>query len=205
MIATFFLLVTLADSQISFQKVFPGSDPPYVGITVKDSGAGEYRSDPKDEQPVLFQLSPAERDQLFALAAKVDLRQNLESPARVANMGMKSVRFERDGKAAEAKWNYTEDVDARALGEFFERISESEQRFLELERTAKYEKIGVNEALLNLQADWERKQLLAVSQYLPLLDRIGRGESYVTMARKRAAALAETFRLIETSKPDDQK
>jgi hypothetical protein len=199
--STVLLLALFADSQISFKKVFPASDPPYVGITVTESGAGEYRSDPKDEQPVLFQLSPAEREQLFALAAKVDLKQNLESPAKVANMGMKTIRVERDGKAAEAKWNYTDNADARALGDFFERISESEQRFLELERTAKYEKIGVNEALLNLQADWERKQLVAVSQYLPLLDRITRGESYLSMARKRAAALAETFRLEQDAKP----
>ena len=192
----FALLALLAGERLIFTKSFPQSQPAYVGITVEESGAGEFRSDPKDEQPVIFQLSPAETSELFALAAKVNLAQKLESPAKVAFMGKKTIRLEKDANGAEQTFNFTEDLDARALTDWFERISESERCFLDLERTAKYEKIGVNEAILQLQASWERKRLVAPRQFLPLLDRIAKGDSYVQMARTRAANLADTFRAL---------
>jgi hypothetical protein len=167
-----------------------------VGITVEQTGAGEFRSEPKDEQPVTFQLSPEDTAAMFGLAAKVDLARKLESSAHVANMGQKTIRYEKDGKGAEQTFNYSEDENARALADWFERISESEQCYLSLERTAKYEKIGVNEAILNLQAAWERKRLVAPRQFLPLLDRVAKSESYMQMARTRAANLADTFRTL---------
>ncbi len=191
-----FLLATLLDQRLIFTKSFPQSQPPYVGITIEQSGAGEYRSDPKDEQPVQFQMSPAETEQVFALAAKVNLNAKLESPAKVAFMGRKTIRFEKDGKVAEQTFNYTEDLDARALSDWFERIAETERCFLDLERTAKYEKIGVNEAILGIQVSWERKRLVAPKQFLPLLDKVAKGDSYVQMARTRAASLADSFRAL---------
>lgn len=190
------LLVALLDQKLIFTKSFPQSQPPYVGITVDQSGAGEYRSDPKDEQPVLFQMSAAEAEQLLALAAKVNLNAKLESPAKVAFMGRKTIRIEKDGKVAEQTFNYTEDLDARALADWFERIAESERCFLDLERTAKYEKIGVNEAILGIQVSWERKRLVAPKQFLPLLDKVAKSDTYVQMARTRAASLADSFRAL---------
>jgi hypothetical protein len=190
------LLALLLDERLIFTKSFPKSDPPYVGITVQQSGAAEFRSDPKDEQPVLFQMTPAETSTLFALADKVNLNMKLESPLKVAFMGTKTIRIEKDGKAVEQTFNYTEDADARALADWFERISESERCFLDLERTAKYEKIGVNEAILGLQSSWERKRLVAPKQFLPLLDKVAKSDSYVQMARTRAANLADSFRSL---------
>lgn len=188
------LVAMLADSRLIFVKKFPQSDPPYVGITIQQSGAGSFDSEPNDDRPVSFQLSPQETTALFALADKVDLSHPLESPLKVANMGMKTIRYEKDSKAASQTFNFTENLDARALAEWFENISETEQCFLTLERTAKYEKIGVNDALLHLQTVWENKHLVASQQFLPLLDRVAKGESYMNMARERAANLARTFR-----------
>ncbi len=188
---------TLAGGQkLIFTKTFPQSQPPYVRIAVEESGAGEFRTSPQDDQPVQFQLSDAEKTELFGLANKVDFGQKLEAPMRVAQMGLKTIRFENAGRTVEQTFNYTQNLDARALTDWFERISESEMCYLDLERTAKYEKIGVNEAILQIQADWERKRLVAPKQFLPLLDRIVKSESYVKMARARAANLADTFRTL---------
>ena len=190
------LLALVSDERLIFTKSFPGSDPAYVGITVAESGAAEFRSDPKDEQPVTFQMSPADTAEMFALAAKLDLSASIESPVKVAFMGRKTIRIEKDGRPREQTFNYTEDAGALALTNWFERISESERCFLDLERTAKYEKIGVNAAILGLQTSWERKRLVAPRQFLPLLDRIAKSESYVQMARTRAANLADVFRSL---------
>lgn len=180
--------------RLIFTKSFPQSQPPWVRVTIESSGAGRFQTSPNDDDPVTFQLSAGENAEIRALAQKVDLSTALESPLKVANMGRKTLRFEGGGSAAEQTFNWTQNEDARALADWFERISESEQRYLDLERTAKYEKIGVNEALLGIQADWEQKRLAAPKQFLPLLDRIAKGDSYVRMARNRAASLADAFR-----------
>ena len=194
---TLVVLTLLLDSQLSFTKVFPRSQPAYVSITVASSGAAEFKTDPHDEQPVDFQLSHAETSELFGLAGKVDLSQNLEAPEKVAFMGTKTIRYENNGKIGQQAYNFTENLDARSLTDWFERISESEQCFIELERAVKYEKIGVNEALLGLQAEWERKRLVAAQQFLPLLDRVIKSDAYLQMARKRAQTLADTFREVK--------
>ncbi|HVN05523.1 MAG TPA: hypothetical protein VMT86_13955, partial [Bryobacteraceae bacterium] len=90
--------------------------------------------------------------------------------------------------------NFSEDPSAQALADWFERISESEQLFTNLEVAAKYDHLGVDKALLLLQAGYERKRLVAVGQYLPLLERIAKNEVYLHQDCLRAAALAEAFR-----------
>jgi hypothetical protein len=191
------LTALLLDARLEFTKVFPQSQPAYVGITVESSGAAVFKTDPQDEQPVKFQLSSAETAALFALANKVDLSQKWEAPLKVAFMGTKTIRYENGDKTGQQVYNYTENPDARSLTDWFERISESEQCFIDLERSVKYEKIGVNASLLLLQSEWERQRLVAPQQFLPLLDRVIKSDSYLQMARKRAQALADTFREVK--------
>jgi hypothetical protein len=188
------ILTSFVDTQLVFTKSFPHSNPEYFAITIDRSGAGEFKTAPNDPMPVKFQLTEAEVSALYSLAERVNLSENLESKAKVANMGKKTIRYVKDAGSAEQTFNYTENLDARTLTDWFERISETEMRYIDLERAAKYDKIGVNQALLGLQVSWERKRLVAASQFIPLLDRITKGESYLQMARNRAAALASTFR-----------
>jgi len=63
-----------------------------------------------------------------------------------------------------------------------------------LERAAKYDKLGVNDALLQLEAAMDRKRVVAPRQMLPMLDRIAKNESYLHMARARAAGIADSIR-----------
>jgi len=109
-------------------------------------------------------------------------------------MGDKVFRYEGEGKAQEQKFNYSSDLDAQALADWFERISDSERYLLELERSARFDKLGVNRVILQIQSAYERKRLVAVDQFLKWLDRVTKNESYLNMARERAARLAETFR-----------
>ena len=118
----------------------------------------------------------------------------LESNLKVANMGMKTFRFEDGKEAHEVKFNYSLDPDAQQLADWFERIIETEQDYQRLDTTVHFDKLGVNDALLLLQASWERKRLVAHPQFLPLLDRVAKNESYLHMARERAASLADAIR-----------
>ncbi len=188
-----------ADSlpRIYYSKSFPGSTPAFVAITVDKSGAGEYKEAPDDDNPLRFRLRETEAAEIFALAEKLSwFSRPLESPAKVAFMGTKTFRVESGPQKGEVKFNYSEDLDARALADWFERITESELHLITLERAAKYDKLGVNKALLQLQASFDRKRLVGLEQFLPMLDRISKNDSYLHMARERASGLAEQFRAL---------
>ncbi len=190
------LPATSADSeQLYFSKSFPGSSPAYVAINVDKTGAGDYREDDKDDNPMRFQLTAAETTALFDLAAKLGCFDHpIESHLKVAFIGKKTFRFTGGGKKNEVQFNFSEDPAAQALVDWFERISESEQLRTQLEVAAKYDHLGVDKAVLLLASAYERKRLVAVSQFLPMLDRISKNESYMHQARMRAAAIAEQFR-----------
>jgi hypothetical protein len=184
-----------AQPKLSYSKSFPGSVPPYVEITVDKSGAALYKEDPKDDDPLKFQLAAADTSQMFALADKLDhFTRPLESGLKVANMGQKTFRYEGDGKTGETKFNYSEDMDARALTEWFERIAETERSLIELERSVKFDKLGAQNAILRIEILRDQKRLVAPDQFLPMLDRVVKNESFLHIARDRAAGLAEWIR-----------
>jgi hypothetical protein len=132
---------------------------------------------------------------MFGLAEKLDrFKRPLESPLKVAQMGMKTFRLEDGANKSEVKFNFSEDADARALTDCFERISETGQDYFALERTVKYDKLGVNQALLQLNIAMDRKRIVSPEMFLPLLDRVARNATYLNMARARAANLAESIR-----------
>ena len=178
-----------------FSKSFPGSVPAYVEISVAKTGASEYKEDPKDDRPLQFQLSESDTASLFVLGDRLDhFTRAIESGLKVANMGMKTFRYEGDGEAHEAKFNYSEDLEAKTLLDWFERIAETERGLIDLERAVRFDKLGVQDAILRIEAMRDQKRLVAEQQFLPLLDRVVKNESYLHMARTRAAALAESIR-----------
>ncbi len=184
-----------ADARLFFSKSFPGSTPAYVAITVDHSGAGEYKEAADDDNPLKFQLSAADTGEMFGLADKLDrFKRPLESPLKVAQMGMKTFRFEEGGKNTEVKFNFSEDQDSRVLLDWFERISETGQNYYALERAVKYDKLGVNQALLQFNIAMDRKRVVSPQLFLPMLDRVAKNATYLNMARTRAANLAEAIR-----------
>jgi len=191
------------EARIVYTKSFPGSTPAFVSITVEPSGKAEFREAPDEENPLKFELEAAEVKEIFDLAERLGrFTRPLEAElkVKVANMGIKTFRFEDGATRHEVKFNYTIEPDARALADWFERITETELHLIALERTARFDKLGVYQTLLQLEAAWDRKRIVAPRQFLAMLERIQRNESYVRVARDRAAALAEAFRAASGGK-----
>lgn len=183
------------NGKLTFTKSFPGSTPEWVKIVLEKNGQVVYTEAPDDPQPLTLKLTEAETAAVYELAEKLEwFSRTLESGLPVAKMGEKTFRYEGEGKAQEQKFNYSSDMDAQALADWFERITESERYLLELERSARFDKLGVNRVILQIQAAYERKRLVGVEQYLKWLDRVTKNESYLNMARERSARLAELFR-----------
>jgi hypothetical protein len=188
------LLGAGAEPRIFYSKYFKGSRPEYVAVTVSRSGQASYAEARSDDNPLRFQLAASDTQQMFDLAEKLGrFKGTLESGLKVAQMGVKTFRYEDGAGASEAVFNYSDNPDARALAEWFERIAETEQRFIELDRGIHFEKLGVNMTLLEIQVAWDRKRLMAPVQFLPLLDRISKNETFLHIARARAASLAEAI------------
>jgi|HubBroStandDraft_4_1064222.scaffolds.fasta_scaffold74814_2 hypothetical protein len=184
-----------AAPRLFYSKYFKGSVPEFTAVTVERSGQVTYQEAKDDDNPIRVQMTEAETQQLFDLAEKLDKFQHpIESGLKVANMGTKTFRFEDGTEKHEVQFNYSVDTVAQALLDCFERIAETEQDFSELERTARYDKLGVNDALLVLDISMEHKRVVAAQQFLPLLDRIAKNDSYLHIARERASALAEAIR-----------
>ena len=187
--------IASAEPRLFYSKYFKGSVPEYVAIQIERTGQVTFQEAKDDDNPIKIQLPTADAQQIFSLAEKLDRFQRpLESGLKIANMGLKTFRFEDNSDKHEVQFNYSQDADAQALLDWFERITETEQHFINLDRTVHYDKLGVNDVLLQLQITWDRKRVVAPEQFLPLLDRIFRNESFLHLARERAAGLAESIR-----------
>jgi hypothetical protein len=181
--------------RIFYLKSFPGSVPAYVTIELNPDGKGVYMEAPDDESPVQFKLTEQDTSTIFALAEKLErFKRPLESNLKVANMGIKTFRYENGVEKNEVKFNYSLDEDAKSLADWFERVTESQMLHANLERTVRFDRLGVNKSLLQIQAAYDRNRLVAVERFLPLLDRVAKNDSYLHMARERAATLADAFR-----------
>ena len=181
--------------RVTYTKSFPGSDPAYVAIAVDRNGMVSYKETP-DDDPDTFQLEPMFTDRIFDLADKLDhFKRPLESSVKnIANMGAKTFRWENSGETAEAKFNYSTDPSAQALWTCFESMTESERAYLELKRTVRHDKLGVNDALIKITDLWTDSKLVGTPQFLPLFDRVAGDDTFIHLARERAAELAEAVR-----------
>ena len=182
------------EGTIFYSKNFPKSSPEYMEIFLEASGDAVYKEKADDDQPVKFKLMPDEVKAVWELAAKVEwFQRKLESGLPVARMGEKSYSYTNGAVKHEVSFNYSQDLDAQALQDWFEKMVETVNLYFDLERTAKFERLGVDKALLHLEAAWDKKRLLALELYYPLLNRVIKSDSYLNMARDRAARIKEMF------------
>lgn len=187
--------VAAAEPRLFYSKYFKGSVPEYVSITLEHNGQLTYQEGKEDDNPIKLQLSAADAQAAFDLADKLDHFQHpLESGLKVAQMGIKTFRFESGDEKHEVEFNYSQDENAQALQNWFERVTETEGCFADLDRTVHYDKLGVHDVLLQIQIAYEHHRLVAPEQFLPLLDRVIKNESYMHIARERAATIADAIR-----------
>ena len=181
--------------RITFSKSFPGSQPAFFLITVERTGVSSYNEsqDPDNAEKLL--IEPDATSEMFQMAERLDhFNKPLESGLKVANMGVKTLRWEAGSESWETKFNYSTNEDAKLLADRFEGIAECAQTLLELRRAVRHDRLGVNASVLKIQGLWNDKRLVATADFLPLLDRVAKDEVYIHMARERAAQIADAIR-----------
>lgn len=182
------------DPRLFYSREFPGSAPAYLQVTLTKDGTAEYREAVDDPLPLKFKLTEAETQEVFGLAEKLDwFKHPLEAPVKVAFMGTKTFGVEDGDKKTEVKFNYSADPNAQALQDWFEKMAESAEHRVDVERAAKYDHLGVMKALLLLESAMDRGRIVGAEQYLPILNRIVDNETYMHTARARASEIIEAI------------
>jgi hypothetical protein len=192
------MCATPGAATITYRRVFKGSTPEFIEIKVSDQGKCTFdiRQLAEDADPQSFEVGPAVRQKIFELAA--DLKNfaitDLDVQKKIANLGQKTFRYERDSEVHEATFNYTLNTSAEQLMQIFEGLAKQQGDLVLLEQRLKYDRLGVNDALRQFESDMDHRLLPEPERLLPVLEQIGEDTHIVEIARTRARALAERIR-----------
>ncbi len=188
---------------ITYRRVFKGSTPEFIEIKVSEDGAASFdiRQSSEDADPRPFQVGAPAQAKIFALAAELHNFEgaDLDVHRRVADLGQKTLRYEKGGQAHETQFNYTTNHSATQLQTIFEGLAQQlEDRDL-LQQRLKYDRLGVNDALMQLELHLNQRSLPEPERLLPVLDSIAADSKLVDVARQRARALAERIRASQAT------
>ena len=180
-----------AADAIFFERHFPGAVPERFEVRLARDGSATYAEEGEEAQ--VLSLGQQEVAPLFERAAALDyFGKPLASKRRVASTGAKVLRFESGGRVkGEARFDYSESRDARDLASWFIKLAETQRHMRELERVVRYDRLGVNKAIVNLQQAFERDRIVVPSLLVPILSAIVEQRRIVHVARARAEALLE--------------
>ena len=186
-------------AKLTFRRVFKGSTPEFIEITVREDSdvAGyEIRQLDEDAGASPFQVGAALRTKMFELAAvlKHFEGQQLDTRRKIAYLGEKTFHWDCGGEVHEAKFNYTMNPTASQLLQIFEGLARQQENADLISRRMKYDRLGVNDALLQVESDFNRSLLPEPKRLLPMLEQIAEDPKFVDIARQRARSLAERIR-----------
>jgi len=190
-----------AHAKLSYRRIFKSSSPEFIEIIVHDdSDAATFEIRQLDEDPgaTPFEVSAQLREKMFGLAAELKNFQGqdqyLDVHRKIANLGEKTFRWEKGAEIHETKFNYTLNSAATQLMQIFEGLARQQELVTLLERRMKYDRLGINDALLQFETDLNHKLLPEPQRALPTLDQIASDSRFVEIGRQRARALAERIR-----------
>ncbi len=190
---------TAADGPVLiYRKIFKSSSPEFMEIRVWRSGSGQYDIRQLDDsaEPQPFEINPALASKLFEMAAELKNFQGVELDVkrRLANLGAKTFRFEEGGRAHEVTYNYTLNTTAQQLQVIFEGLGRQQEHLQMLQHRLRFDRLGVNDALLKFEVDLNKKSIPEPERLLPVLEQIAADSRVVEIARQRARAIAERIK-----------
>jgi hypothetical protein len=183
---------------ITYRRVFKSSTPEFIEVKISDQGKSTFdiRQLDEDADPEPFEVGPAVQKRIFDLTAELKFFAiaSLDIQKKIANLGQKTFRYENGSEIHETSFNYTLNPPATQLMQIFEGLARQQQDLVLLQRQAKFDRLGVNDALMQFESDMDHRLLPEPERLLPVLDQIAADSHFLEIARTRARALAERIR-----------
>jgi hypothetical protein len=187
-----------ARAEITYRKIFKSSFPEFVEIKINEAGSGTYdiRQLDEDPNPQPFEIGASLAQRVFSLAAKLHNFQtaDLDVHRRLANLGEKTFQYEKGAEKYSTKFNYTLDESASQLVTIFEGLARQSGDISDLVRTMRYDRLGVNDVLIQIENDYNSKLIPEPERLLSTLDQLAGDDKFIDIARQRARNLAARIR-----------
>ena len=183
----------------TYRRIFKSSTPEFIEIKIPEGAeAASYEIRQLDEDPGASPLpiSSPLRAKIFELVSQLGYFEGLDLDVhrKIANLGEKTFRWQTGSKTSEVVFNYTLNMQATQLVQICEGLARQQELMELLQRRIKYDRLGVNDALLQFETDFNKGVLPEPQVALPLLDQIASDSHVVEIARQRARSLAERLR-----------
>ncbi|MGH9860161.1 MAG: hypothetical protein ACRD5F_09085 [Candidatus Acidiferrales bacterium] len=189
---------TTADPKLTYRKIFKASSPEFVEVSITQDGAGtvDIRQLDDDPDPQPIELSRDLAARMFEMAGELQHFKDIELDVkrRLANLGAKTFRYENGAQAYETTFNYTVNQAATQLMQAFEGLARQEGHRQLLQHRLRFDRLGVNDALIALEADYRRGLLPEPARLLPMLEAVAADARVIEIARSRARSLAQRIR-----------
>lgn len=187
-----------APGRISYEKVFRGSSPEYVRITLDENGETTFQGGSADrpDAPESFQLSSTVVARLFGLAAELNHFRSgeLDSGYRVAFMGQKTFTYEKGSVRGQASYNHTRSPAAAELQLWFDRIAHGRILAAQLEHRLLFDRLGLLETLREFEREFNAGHIVDPDQFVGVLERLASDPRLMQLARTRAQSLLRRIR-----------
>jgi hypothetical protein len=183
----------------TYRRIFKSSVPEFIEIKIPQNGeqsSVEIRQ--LDDEPGAspFEIGAPLRSKVFELIGQLGYFKGLDLDVhrKIANLGAKTFEWNNGPEAYTVTFNYTLNSAAIQLLQICEGLAREQELLELLQRRAKYDRLGVNDALMQFENDLNKGILPEPARALPLLDQIAADSRFVEIARQRARSLAERIR-----------
>lgn len=183
----------------TYRRIFKSSVPEFIEIKIpqnSDPPSVEIRQLTDDPGAISFEIGAPLRSKMFELIRQLGYFKGLDLDVhrKIANLGEKTFEWKSATETYSVTFNYTLNSTAIQLLQICEGLAREEELLELLQRRAKYDRLGVNDALMQFETDLNKGILPEPARALPLLDQIAADSRFVEIARQRARALAERIR-----------
>jgi len=183
---------------LSFKLDRVGSPPTQYTIHVEESsGRGMYRAESPKPAGTAEQVAPpaeislvvgtATLKKLLAAIPLVESGRCETHMKKIAQTGVKVLRYERDGKVSECTYNYSDDERVNTATSQFEAIGETMQYGDRLAAKLRFDRLGLDTEVDGLQSAIAEGRAVDVGNISPVLQAIENDDRVMDRVRRKVA------------------